>query len=71
MAEGLFGHHYSAEEARIRQAFDFLLPHNNDHVIDIPLTYSKEMIVYNREKISGYHFYGVSQFFDIAGLQEK
>lgn len=61
----------SADETEVQKAFDFLINHNNDNVIDIPLTYSKEMIVYNSEKISGYTFYGVSQFFDIYGLQGK
>lgn len=61
----------SAKEDEVRASFDFLLNHNNDNVIDIPLTYSKEMIVYNSKKISGYNFYGISQFFDIDGIQVK
>jgi peptide/nickel transport system substrate-binding protein/nickel transport system substrate-binding protein len=37
--------------------------------IDIPLTYSKDMIVYNSEKISGYTFKGEPCFLDIKELQ--
>ncbi len=61
----------TADEEKVQEAFAFLLNHNNDSVIDIPLTYSKEMIVYNNEKLDGYTFYGSSDFFDIFGLHQK
>ena len=38
-------------------------------VLDIPLTYQKDMIVYNTDKISGYTFTGTPYFFDILSLE--
>lgn len=61
----------SADTSTVQEAFRYLINHNNDSVIDIPLTYSKEMIVFNSEKISDYTFYGSSDFFDIFGVTEK
>ena len=39
------------------------------NVIDIPLTYYKDLILYNTDKIAGYEFSGVPAFFDVSGLQ--
>ena len=59
----------TADTEKVAGYFDFLLNYMNDNVVDIPISYGKEMIVYNTEKISGYDFYGVIHFFDISGLQ--
>ena len=58
----------TADKEKVAGHFDFLLNYVNDNVVDIPISYGKEMIVYNSEKISGYDFYGAVHFFDILGL---
>ena len=58
----------TADQKEVGEHFDFLLNYINDNVIDIPISYGKEMIVYNSEKISGYDFYGATHFFNILGL---
>ena len=59
----------TADKKEVGEHFDFLLNYINDNVIDIPVSYGKEMIVYNSEKISGYDFYGAAHFFNIFALQ--
>ena len=39
------------------------------NVIDIPLTYYKDLILYNTDKIASYEFSDVPAFFDVSGLQ--
>ena len=38
-------------------------------MLDIPLTYQKDMLVYNTDKIAGYTFTGTPCFFDILSLE--
>ncbi|OUQ20347.1 hypothetical protein [Lachnoclostridium sp. An138] len=47
------------------------LGHDYDvgNVLDIPLTYQKDMLVYNTDKITGYTFTGTPCFFDILSLE--
>ena len=56
---------------KLTEIFTYLINYNLDNVIDIPLTYSKDMIVYNSEKIAGYEFKGVPCFFDVTQLKAK
>lgn len=53
----------------VQEIYSYLINYDLDNAIDIPLTYSKDMIVYNSEKISGYTFTGAPCFFNIAELQ--
>ena len=39
------------------------------NVLDISLTYQKDMLVYNTDKIAGYTFTGTPCFFDILSLE--
>ena len=57
------------DSQRVQDIFTELLNFDNDNVLDLPLLYSKDMIVYNSEKISGYTFTSTSMFFDIRNLQ--
>ena len=59
----------TADEQAVDEIFSYLLNFSNDQVIDIPLTYTKETIVYNSQKIAGYRFFGYSEFFDITALE--
>ena len=49
--------------------FTYLFNFDVGTVLDIPLTYQKDMIVYNTDKISGYTFTGTPYFFDILSLE--
>lgn len=42
---------------------------SNDNVIDLPISYSKDLVVYQNDKIAGYTFSSVPQFFDINNVQ--
>lgn len=55
-------------EAELRELFTYLYNYDMGNVIDIPLTYQKDMIVYNTNKISGYDFIGTPCFFDVMNL---
>lgn len=59
------------DETEIRETYTYLFNYSLNNVIDIPLTYQKDMIVYNTDKIAGYTFTGVPYFFDILSLEAK
>ncbi len=59
------------DDNEIRETYTYLFNYNLGNVIDIPLTYQKDMIVYNAEKIEGYTFTRVPYFFDILSLEAK
>lgn len=56
---------------RLTEIFTYLINYDLDNVIDIPLTYSKDMIVYNSEKISRYEFKGIPCFLDVTQITAK
>lgn len=53
----------------VQEIYNYLINYDLDNAIDIPLTYSKDMIVYNSEKISGYTFNGAPCFFNAASVE--
>lgn len=56
------------DEDRVEEIFDYLLNFDNDNVIDLPLLYVKDMIVFNSDKISNYTFTSTPMFFDICQI---
>lgn len=56
------------DEARVKEIFDHLLNFDNDNVIDIPLLYVKDMMVFNSDKISDYTFTSTPMFFDVRQI---
>lgn len=58
----------SNDEARLMEIFTYLIQNDLDQVLDIPLTYQMDMIVYNSQKISDYNFVSDYQFFDPAQI---
>ena len=60
------------DEQEVRDTYTYLFNFDVGTVLDIPLTYQKDMIVYNTDKISGYTFTGcllyTSQYFISSGL---
>lgn len=59
----------SADSAVVQSAISTALNISNDNVIDLPISYSKDLVVYNSSKIAGYTFSSVPQFFDIDNVQ--
>ena len=57
------------DEQEVRDTYTYLFNFDVGTVLDIPLTYQKDMIVYNTDKISGYTFTGTPYFFDILSLK--
>ena len=57
------------DEQEVRNTYTYLFNFDVGTVLDIPLTYQKDMIVYNTDKISGYTFTGTPYFFDILSLE--
>jgi peptide/nickel transport system substrate-binding protein/nickel transport system substrate-binding protein len=56
------------DEERVKEIFKVLLNENNNNVIDLPISYAKDLVVYNGNKIKSYNFSSVPQFFDILGV---
>lgn len=52
----------------VQKIFDQLLNYDNNNVLDLPIMYVKDMVVYNTDKISGYNFTGTPMFFDITRI---
>lgn len=67
--QSINGYLKASDDKHIDEIFSYLINFSNDNVIDIPLTYTKESIVYNSSKIADYNFYGYSEFFDILKLK--
>ena len=57
------------DSARVQEIFDELLNFDNDNVLDLPLLFVKDMIVYNTDKIAGYDFSSTPVFFDARLIQ--
>lgn len=56
------------DEERLTELFTYLYNYDIGNVIDIPLNYYKDVIVYNSGKIAGYEFDSAPCFFDVARL---
>lgn len=59
----------TADLNAVKDAIATALNISNDNVIDLPVSYSKDLVVYNSSKIAGYTFSSVPQFFDINNVQ--
>lgn len=55
----------------LKSIFTELINYDLGNVIDIPLTYQKDMVLYNSEKIEDYKFEGVPTFFNITSVVPK
>ncbi|MDD3415027.1 MAG: ABC transporter substrate-binding protein [Lachnospiraceae bacterium] len=56
------------DDARLKEIFQSLIGSDLDQVLDLPLTYQMDMIVYNKSKIADYNFASDYQFFDPAQI---
>lgn len=59
----------SDDPEEVQQIFDQILNFDNDNVLDLPVIYVKDMILYNTDKIAGYNFTSTPMFFDITQVQ--
>ncbi|MGL6198480.1 MAG: ABC transporter substrate-binding protein [Lachnospiraceae bacterium] len=59
------------DEETVQSLFTELVNYDLDNVIDIPLTYSKDMVLYNSDKIEEYTFTAVPSFFDANNVYLK
>ena len=57
------------DPTEVQELYNYLINYDLGNVIDIPLTYYKDLILYNTDKIAGYEFSYVPAFFDVSGLQ--
>lgn len=56
----------TADIDKVQTAIETALNISNDNVIDLPISYSKDLVVFNTAKVADYTFTSVPQFFDIA-----
>lgn len=59
----------TADTAKVKSDFEYLLNYTNNNVIDYPISYTKDMVVYNSKKVSEYTFTSTPIFFDITKVQ--
>lgn len=59
------------DSKEVTEIFNYLINYSNDNVIDIPLSYGKDVIVFNDKKIEEYNFTSTPMFFDIRQLKAK
>jgi peptide/nickel transport system substrate-binding protein/nickel transport system substrate-binding protein len=59
----------TADISKVKGDFDYLLNYTNENVIDCPISYTKDLVVYNSKKISGYTFTSTPIFFDITKIE--
>lgn len=57
------------DKDELQEIFYQLGKWDQENVIDIPITYGKDMIVYNESKIKGYEFLGGPLYFDAEALK--
>lgn len=58
----------TADKEELQELFYQLGKWDQENVIDLPITYGKDMIVYNDSKIKGYEFLGGPLYFDADAL---
>ncbi|GIQ67897.1 MULTISPECIES: nickel ABC transporter substrate-binding protein [Bacillales] len=61
----------STDEEQIQEIYDLVLNEINDQAILIPLSYTKELALYNSQRIAHYSFNGQPADIDVAAIQLK
>lgn len=57
-----------SDETRIQEIYSFILKTVHNNLAAIPISYMKELVIYNNKKIADYHFNGQPSNVDIAGV---
>lgn len=52
------------DEKRVQEIFEYLIMYSDKHVINIPLTYSKEYMLYREDSMKGYEFTDTPKYFE-------
>ena len=60
-----------SEQKEIQQTYNLLLTEIHQNLAFVPLSYMKELVVFNADKISDYRFHGQPSQFDAAGIRLK
>lgn len=58
----------TANEEDVAEIFAYLLNYVNDKAIDLPISYQKDIIVYNADKVDSYDFSSTPSFFEITNI---
>ena len=59
------------DEKEIQEQYDFILKEIHQNVSFVPISYIKELVVFNADKIADYRFNGQPSNVDIAGIKLK
>lgn len=59
----------AADEKTIQEAYDFILREIHDNAVFVPISYMKELVLFNHAKISSYTFNGQPSNVDVAGIK--
>ena len=59
------------DESEIQDQYDFILKEIHNNTSFVPISYTKELVVFNAEKITDYRFNGQPLNVDIAGIRLK
>lgn len=57
------------DEKRVQELFDYLIMYSDKNVLNIPLTYSREYMLYRSEVIDGYDFTDTPKYFEADDLK--
>ena len=60
-----------SDQTRIQEIYSFILKTVHNNLAAIPISYMKELVIYNNKKIADYHFNGQPSNVDIAGVTIK
>ena len=66
--EGLTG---MVDQQEIQEQYDFILNEIHQNVSFVPISYIKELVVFDGDKIADYRFHGLTSQFDVAGIKLK
>lgn len=59
------------DEQEIQEQYDFILNEIHHNVSFVPISYLKELVVFDGDKITDYRFHGLASQFDVAGIRLK
>ncbi len=59
------------DQQEIQAQYDFILNEIHHNVSFVPISYIKELVVFDGDKIADYRFYGLPSQFDVAGIKLK
>ena len=59
------------DESEIQDQYDFILKEVHNNASFVPISYQKELVIFNAEKITDYRFNGQPLNVDIAGIELK